>query len=116
MDMSLDDPQPWPHEDERSLLAAAQAGDERAFGSLARAHRGGLELYCLLMLGCPDRAHAVVHEALLRGWRGLDEMAASASARIWLYRLVTQVCLENLEGNDEYELQPPFDPVDGDEH
>ncbi len=95
-------------EDERSLLAAARAGDERAFGSLAGRHRAGLELYCLLMLGCPDRAQAVVHEALLRGWRGRDQLAASVSARIWLYHLATDVCLEDLDGTDEFRRQPPF--------
>jgi RNA polymerase sigma-70 factor, ECF subfamily len=96
--MTLDDQGPRT-EDELSLFAAARAGDERAFGSLAERHRRGLERYCLLMLGCPDQAHAVVHEALLRGWRGLDEVPASVSARIWLYRLATSVCLEDLEGD-----------------
>ncbi|MFZ1995346.1 MAG: hypothetical protein WAU75_14625 [Solirubrobacteraceae bacterium] len=102
-------------EQERRLLAAAQAGDERAFGSLAGRHRPGLELYCLLMLGCPHKAHAVVHEALWRGWCGLEDVAPSASTRIWLYRLATEVCLENLEGTDEFQRPPPFDCMNDDD-
>jgi RNA polymerase sigma-70 factor (ECF subfamily) len=113
--MTPDDAELEP-DDKRSLLAAAQAGDEHAFGSLAGCHRGGLELYCLLMLGCPDRAHAVVHEALLRAWRGLDEVAPSASVRIWLYGLATDVCLENLDRTDESAPRPPFDQVNDDDH
>ncbi len=31
--------------DERSLLAAARAGDEKAFGRLASRHRPGLERF-----------------------------------------------------------------------
>jgi RNA polymerase sigma-70 factor (ECF subfamily) len=112
--MTLEDQRPRP-EDERSLLDAARAGDERAFGSLAGRHQDGLELYRLLMLGCPDKAHDVVHEALLRGWRGLAEVAPSASVRIWLYRLATDVCLENLQGTDEFQRRPPFDPVNDDD-
>ena len=80
--------------DEPSLLAAARAGDEQAFGRLASRHRAGLELYCRLMLGCPLEAHEAVHETLLRGWRDLQHAAPWATARIWLYRLATDVCLE----------------------
>ena len=102
-------------ESERGLLAAARAGDERAFGSLTGHHRDAVELYCRLMLGCPVQAHAAVHEAMLRGWRERDGIAASASVRIWLYRLATEVCLENLGQTDESESRPPFQPVNHDD-
>ena len=97
--------------DECSLIAAARAGDESAFGRLASGHRLGLELFCLLMLGCPDRAHEAVCETLLRGWRELRRGAPSPSARIWLYRLATDVCLEELGGTDESRGPRPFDGV-----
>jgi DNA-directed RNA polymerase specialized sigma24 family protein len=86
--------------DERRLLSEARAGDEKAFGRLASRHRLGLELYCQLMLGCPHLAHEAVCETLLRGWRDLDRVAPPASARIWLYRLATDICLEDLDGTD----------------
>jgi RNA polymerase sigma-70 factor (ECF subfamily) len=97
--------------DERCLLAAARAGDETAFGRLASRHRHGLERFCLLMLGCPQRAHDAVCETLLRGWRNVDCVAPSASARIWLYRLATYVCLEDLDATDEFRSPRPFDGV-----
>jgi DNA-directed RNA polymerase specialized sigma24 family protein len=87
--------------DEHSLLTAARAGDEQAFGRLASRHLQGLELYCRLMLGCPHQAHDAVHETLLRGWRDLDRVAPSGSPRIWLYRLATHVCLEDLDAADD---------------
>jgi RNA polymerase sigma-70 factor, ECF subfamily len=87
--------------DECSLIAAARAGDERAFGRLASHHRLGLELFCLLMLECPERGHEAVCETFLRGWRELDRAAPSTSARIWLYGLATNVCLEVLDRTDE---------------
>ena len=97
--------------DECSLIAAARAGDEGAFGRLASSHRSGLELFCLLMLGCPDRAHEAVCETLLRGWCELERLAPSTSARIWLYRLATEACLEDLERTDESRGRRPFDGV-----
>jgi RNA polymerase sigma-70 factor, ECF subfamily len=97
--------------DECGLIAAARAGDEGAFGRLASSHRSGLELFCLLMLGCRDRAHEAVCETLLRGWLSVDRVAPSTSARIWLYRLATDVCLEDLDATDESGGQRPFDGV-----
>ena len=85
--------------DESSLIAAARAGDEKAFGRLAAPHRQGLELFCLLMLGCPRAGHEAVCETLLRGWSELGGLAPPASARIWLFRLATDVCLEDLDEN-----------------
>jgi len=87
-------------DEDRGLLAAARRGDEHAFGRLIEHHRGGLELYCELMLGCPARAHQAVHETLLRGWRELDRVDPHAPARIWLYRLATGVCLEDPDRTD----------------
>jgi RNA polymerase sigma-70 factor (ECF subfamily) len=97
--------------DERHLLAAARAGDEKAFGRIAARHRPGLELFCLLMLGCPHAADEAVCETLLRAWTERDRRTPSASARPWLYRLATDVCLEDLGGTDESGRARPFDGV-----
>jgi RNA polymerase sigma-70 factor (ECF subfamily) len=101
--------------DESSLLAAARAGDEHAFGCLVSRHRPGLELYCQLMLGCPHDAREAVSETLLRGWRDLYRVTPSASARVWLYRLATDVCLEDLDATDESACPQPFDHMKTDD-
>jgi RNA polymerase sigma-70 factor, ECF subfamily len=97
--------------DECSLMAAARAGDEKAFGRFASRYRPGLELFCQLMLGCPHHAHEAVCETLLRGWLSVDRVVPSTSARIWLYGLATDVCLEDLDGTDESGGRRPFDGV-----
>jgi RNA polymerase sigma-70 factor (ECF subfamily) len=97
--------------DEHRLLAAARAGDELAFGRLASRYRPGLEVFCLLMLGCPHAAHDAVCETLLRGWRDVRRAAPAGGARIWIYRLATQVCLEDLDPTDESRVRGPFDGV-----
>ena len=93
------------------MLAAAGAGDERAFGRLASCYRPRLELFCLLMLGCPHAAHDAVCETLLRGWRDLRRVAPAGAPRIWIYRLAMQVCLEDLDRDDESRGRGPFDGV-----
>jgi RNA polymerase sigma-70 factor, ECF subfamily len=95
--------------DERCLLAAAIAGDEKAFGRLAQGYRPGLERFCRLMLGCPHEGHDAACETLLRAWRELRLGAPSASARTWLYRLATDVCLEELDRTDDSRDPRPFD-------
>jgi RNA polymerase sigma-70 factor (ECF subfamily) len=95
--------------DEHHLLAAARAGDELAFGCLASRYRPGLEFFCLLMLGCPHAAHDAVCETLLRGWRDVRRAAPAGAPRIWIYRLATQVCLEDLDRADECRGRGPFD-------
>ncbi len=96
-------------DEDRGLFAAARLGDERAFGRLIEHHRRGLELYCRLMLGCPHRANDAVHETLLRGSRDLGRVQPAASARIWLFRLATDVCLEDPDRTDEFRGPRPFD-------
>src|SRR5690349_2011314 len=95
--------------DERCLLEAARAGDELAYGRLASRYGPGLELFCRLMLGCPHAAHDAVYETLLRGWSELRGAAPSGTARIWLYRLATEVCLEDLAATDESRGSRSFD-------
>ena len=98
-------------EEERSLLAAARTGDEPAFGRFASRYRPALDFFCLLMLGCPHTAHDAVCETLLRGWLELHRGAPSTSVRIWLYRLATDVCVEDLDATDESRGPGPFDGV-----
>lgn len=95
--------------DDRRLLAAARAGDEKAYGRLASRHRPGLERLCRLMLGCPHRAQDAVCETLVRGWRDLERVPPSASARIWLYRLATDICLEDDGRTDDSRCPRPLD-------
>lgn len=83
--------------DERSLIAAARAGDERAFGRLVECHRKGLEQFCLLMLGDREDATCVLDETLLCAWRERELVDPIATPRIWLYRIAMVACLEDLD-------------------
>ena len=52
--------------DQRLVLAAAQAGDERAFRRLVEPYRRALEVHCYRMLGSAQDADYLAQETLLR--------------------------------------------------
>src|SRR3954451_19883213 len=91
--------------DQRLLLAAAQAGDERAFRRLVEPYRHALEVHCYRMLGsaqdAEDLASAqdaedLAQETLLRAWRGLKRFEPRVQFQTWLYRIATNACLDEL--------------------
>jgi RNA polymerase sigma-70 factor (ECF subfamily) len=89
--------------EERSLLAAARAGDERAFEALVAGHRRALHVHCYRMLGSYDDAEEATQETLLSAWRSLATYEQRAPLRHWLYRIATTTCLKL---RDRRERQP----------
>src|SRR6516164_616697 len=83
--------------DQRPLLAAAQAGDERAFHQLVEPYRHALEVHCYRMLGSAQDAEDLAQETLLRAWRALERFEPRVQFQTWLYRIATNACLDELE-------------------
>src|SRR3954452_14535459 len=94
--------------DQRLLVAAAQAGDERAFRKLVEPYRYALEVHCYRMLGSAQDAEDLAQETLLRAWRALERFVPSAQFQTWLYRIATNACLDELERRPR--RPEPIDP------
>jgi RNA polymerase sigma-70 factor (ECF subfamily) len=81
----------------RGLIAAAQAGDERAFRQLVEPHRRAIEVHCYRMLGSLHDAEDISQETLMRAWNTLDRFESRSSIQTWLYRIATNACLDEIE-------------------
>jgi len=79
------------------------------------AYRRELTGYCYRMLGSGFDAEDAVQETMLRAWRAADKFEGRSSVRSWLYRIATNVCLDQLRGSQRrarpMELGPSRPPV-----
>lgn len=82
--------------DEPDLIRAAQQGDQRAFEQLVRLHDQNVLRLALNMLRSPEDAHDIYQEAFLRVYKNLHTFRFDCSFHTWLYRIVTNLCLDAL--------------------
>jgi len=79
-----------------SLIRAAQRGDQDAFEQLVRAYDQSVLRLAMNLLGSPEDARDVYQEAFLRVYRNLHAFRFDCSFHTWLYRIVTNICLDQL--------------------
>jgi RNA polymerase sigma-70 factor, ECF subfamily len=82
--------------DEAGLIRAAQRGDEDAFERLVRSYDQSVLRLASNLLRSPDEARDVYQEAFLRVYRNLGQFRFDCSFHTWLYRIVTNICLDRL--------------------
>jgi RNA polymerase sigma-70 factor, ECF subfamily len=85
-----------PNLDERALVAQAQTGDRGAFEELVRRFDRDVLRLALNLMKRPEDARDVYQEAFLKVYRNLHRFRFECSFYTWLYRIVTNVCLDHL--------------------
>jgi RNA polymerase sigma-70 factor (ECF subfamily) len=103
--------------DEAALIRAAQEGDQDAFEQLVRAYDQSVLRLAMNLLRSPEDAHDVYQEAFLRVYRNLNNFRFDCSFHTWLYRIVTNLCLDQLRKRKVRKEEPsvlttPDGPLD----
>ena len=81
---------------EHVLVVAAQGGDRAAFEELVRRYDRDVLRLALNLMKRPEDARDVYQESFLKVYRNLDRFRFECSFYTWLYRIVTNVCLDHL--------------------
>ena len=82
--------------DESALIRAAQSGDARAFEELVRLYDQSVLRLAMNLLRSPEDANDIYQEAFLRVYKNLHNFRFDCSFHTWLYRIVTNLCLDAL--------------------
>jgi len=85
------------------------------FAKLVEPHRAALRFHCYRMLGSSHDSEDMVQETFVRALRSSHTLAEPRALRGWLYRIATNVCLDELARRPVSrargpELGPPGDP------
>ena len=82
--------------DEYALIRAAQGGDQTAFEKLIRTYDQGVLRLAMNLLRSHEDAADIYQETFLRVHRSLHSFRFDCSFYTWLYRIVTNLCLDHL--------------------
>lgn len=81
---------------EGTLIRAAQRGDPDAFEQLVRSYDQNVLRMALNLLHSREDARDVYQEAFLRVYRNLPKFRFDCSFSTWLYRIVANLCLDQI--------------------
>lgn len=100
--------------DEASLIRAAQRGDQDAFASLVHSYDQSVLRLAVNLLRSHDDARDVYQEAFLRVFRNLHTFRFDCNFSTWLFRIVTNLCLDHLRKRKvRREDRPAAEPAGG---
>jgi RNA polymerase sigma-70 factor (ECF subfamily) len=88
------------------LVSRAQAGRLDAFEELVRRHRLATYRVALRMLGNESDAEDATQDAFVQAWRNLGGFRSDAAFSTWMYRVVTNRCLNMLRARRRTEPLP----------
>jgi RNA polymerase sigma-70 factor (ECF subfamily) len=93
-----------------ALVKRAQAGDRDALSELVQSQQTYVYSIAMSLMHNPSDAADMTQEAFIRLMRSLGTYRAETKFTTWLYRLVTNICLDGLRRRGR-----PVEPLDGGE-
>jgi len=83
-------------DEDARLVALARSGDADAFERLVRRHQVTVYRVSVRLLDNSADAEDAAQDAFLQAWRGLQRFRSGSTFSTWLYRIVTNRCLNFL--------------------
>src|ERR1700753_683379 len=82
-----------------SLIREAQSGNHAAFAKLVRTYDRTVLRLALRLTGSQNDAQDIHQEAFLKVYKKLGDFRFESSFSTWLYRIVTNICLDHMRRN-----------------
>ena len=102
---------------ETDLIREAQAGSRTAFDALVRQYDQAVLRLAMHLTGSEQDAQDIQQEAFLKAYRYLGNFRFECSFYTWIYRIVTNLCLDHLRRrNVRKEDAPVAKDADGGEY
>ena len=99
--------------DDAQLIRAAQQGDTNAFAKLVEQYDRAVLRVAVHLTGSLEDGQDIYQEAFLRAYMNLDRFRFECAFFTWIYRIVTNLCLDHLR-KKRFHWSMPLSP-EGDE-
>lgn len=83
-------------ETEKQLIAKSLQGDPRAFEELLVQYQNKIYTLCFRYMGNEEDAYDMAQESFIKAFRSLHSFKGDSSFGTWLYRIATNVCLDDI--------------------
>lgn len=82
--------------DDTLLVRSAQRGDRAAFEELVRHYDQAVLRLAMHLTGSDHEAQDIYQEAFLKAYKNIGRFRFECSFYTWIYRIVTNLCLDNI--------------------
>lgn len=91
---------------EVALIARAQAGDHAAFETIFTQYQTQIYNYIYRLMGSAEDAYDMTQDTFLKAYLALPKTSDDLRVGAWLYRIATNVCLDELRHRKLVKWQP----------
>lgn len=89
-----------PEPTDQHIIGRALAGDGPAFRHLVEKHQGFVYRLAYRFVGTVGDAEDITQEAFIRLWKNLHRYKPEIKVTTWLYKIVTNLCLDFLKSRN----------------
>ncbi|HEV2122211.1 MAG TPA: RNA polymerase sigma factor, partial [Chloroflexota bacterium] len=88
------------------LISRAQAGDHAAFEAIFNQYQTAIYNYIYRLMGSSEDAYDMTQDTFLKAYLALARTSEDLKVGAWLYRIATNVCLDELRHRKLIKWQP----------